>query len=87
MALILSGRPTIPPVSPHSLGLLLLVIVTALWGSTFAVVKELGELLAPSALIAWRFLIATLALLPALWLWRPRSAGAAPAQRGPARPL
>ena len=59
--------------SPHSLGLLLLVLVTLLWGSTFAVVKELGELLPPAVLIAWRFLIATLALLPALLLSRERA--------------
>lgn len=60
--------------SPHTLGLLLLVLVTALWGSTFAVVKELGELLPPAVLIAWRFLIATLALLPALALARRQTA-------------
>ncbi|MEF2276855.1 DMT family transporter [Deinococcus sp. YIM 134068] len=56
--------------SPHLRGILLLVLVTTLWGSTFAVVKELGELLPPSVLIAWRFLIATAALLPALALAR-----------------
>ncbi|MBB5235678.1 DMT family transporter [Deinococcus budaensis] len=64
--------------SPHAVGLLLLVLVTALWGSTFAVVKELGELLAPPVLIAWRFLIATLALLPALLLTRGQAAAPAP---------
>jgi drug/metabolite transporter (DMT)-like permease len=72
-------------VSPHALGLLLLVLTTALWGSTFAVVKELGELLPPSVLIAWRFLIATLALLPALALARRMTAGTVPS--GPPRPL
>lgn len=77
--------PTIPPVSPHSLGLLLLVLVTLLWGSTFAVVKELGEELPPAVLIAWRFLIATLALLPALALARRVTARAAAS--GPPRPL
>lgn len=70
--------------SPHAVGLLLLVLVTALWGSTFAVVKELGELLPPPVLIAWRFLIATLALLPALAL--ARRAAPAPSS-APARPL
>ncbi|GGM18793.1 DMT family transporter [Deinococcus aerophilus] len=54
--------------SPHLRGVLLLVLVTAVWGSTFAVVKTLGELLLPAQLIAWRFLIAFVALLPALWL-------------------
>ncbi|MDL2342926.1 EamA family transporter [Deinococcus sp. MIMF12] len=69
--------------SPHSLGLLLLVLVTLLWGSTFAVVKELGELLPPAVLIAWRFLIATLALLPVLLLTRRQEAESSP----PGRPL
>ncbi|WP_256488309.1 DMT family transporter [Deinococcus sp. HSC-46F16] len=76
--------PTILPVSSRSLGLLLLVLVTLLWGSTFAVVKELGELLPPPVLIAWRFLIASLALLPALLLSRERAAAV---PTGPARPL
>jgi len=71
-------------VSRHALGLLLLVLVTALWGSTFAVVKELGETLPPAVLIAWRFLIATLALLPALALARRRET---PAPSAPERPL
>ncbi|ANE42755.1 DMT family transporter [Deinococcus puniceus] len=57
--------------SSHTRGVLLLILVTALWGSTFAVVKTLGEVLEPSVLIAWRFLIATVALAPALLLYRP----------------
>lgn len=69
--------------SPHTRGLLLLVLVTGLWGSTFAVVKELGEQLPPPVLIAWRFLIATLALLPALALTRKASA----TPSAPGRPL
>ncbi|ACO47093.1 DMT family transporter [Deinococcus deserti] len=52
--------------TPHARGILLLVLVTALWGSTFAVVKELGEQLPPSVLIAWRFTLATVVLLPVL---------------------
>nr|WP_274704910.1 DMT family transporter [Deinococcus geothermalis] len=52
--------------------MLLLVLVTLLWGSTFAVVKVLGELLPPPVLIAWRFLIAGAALLPILVLARPQ---------------
>ena len=74
--------------NPRLRGLLLLILVTAIWGSTFAVVKQLGELLPPAVLIAWRFLIAALALLPAALLVRPaRPAGApsvAPASPAPA---
>lgn len=61
--------------SPHLRGILLLVLVTAIWGSTFAVVKQLTAELAPPVLIAWRFLIATLSLLPVLLLQRPKGAG------------
>lgn len=57
-------------------GALLLILVTAIWGSTFAVVKTLGELLSAPTLIAWRFLIASVALLPAVWLVRARPAAA-----------
>ena len=46
--------------------------MTTIWGSTFAVVKVLGELLAPPVLIAWRFAIGALVLLP-LVLWRGQS--------------
>lgn len=56
--------------SLHLRGMLLLLLVTAIWGSTFAVVKTLGELLEPPILIAWRFLIAALALLPVVLLHR-----------------
>ena len=54
----------------HTLGILLLIVVTCIWGSTFAVVKTLGETLTPQVLIAWRFSIGTLATLPLLLLWR-----------------
>ncbi|UBV42790.1 DMT family transporter [Deinococcus taeanensis] len=68
--------------SARARGVLLLILVTCLWGSTFAVVKTLSELLPPATLIFWRFLIGTLALLPLLWLRRPASgqvaAGAGP---------
>ena len=56
--------------SSHLRGILLLLLVTAIWGSTFAVVKQLGEFLAPPALLAWRFSIGTLALLPLVLLGR-----------------
>lgn len=68
-------------------GLLLLILVTAVWGSTFAVVKQLGEVLPPAVLIAWRFLIAALALLPAALLLRPARPAAVPASSGPASVL
>ncbi len=54
----------------HTLGLLLLILVTGIWGSTFAVVKTLGETLSPQVLIAWRFSVGTLATLPLLLFWR-----------------
>ncbi len=62
----------------HSLGILLLVIVTCIWGSTFATVKTLGEHLAAPALIGWRFLLGTLFTLPLLMFWRDTSGAAAP---------
>lgn len=53
--------------SKHLQGVLLLVLVTALWGSTFAMVKQLGQNDLPaSVLVAWRFLIASVAMLPLL---------------------
>lgn len=70
----------------HLRGILLLVLVTAIWGSTFAVVKQLTAELAPPVLIAWRFLIATLALLPVLLLQRPKTGGAGEKVGTQARP-
>ncbi|KQQ97781.1 DMT family transporter [Deinococcus sp. Leaf326] len=64
--------------TPRLRGLLLLILVTAVWGSTFAVVKQLGEVLPPAVLIAWRFIIGALALLPAALLLRPARPAAAP---------
>lgn len=58
------------PPSQHSLGITLLVLVTCIWGSTFAVVKTLGEHLAAPTLIGWRFLLGTLFTLPLLLFWR-----------------
>ncbi|PNY82981.1 permease [Deinococcus koreensis] len=63
--------------SLHLRGVLLLILVTAIWGSTFAVVKTLGEGLSAPTLITWRFLIATLALLPVVW-WAGRRTPAIP---------
>ncbi|NTY01241.1 DMT family transporter [Deinococcus sp. JMULE3] len=63
--------------SARARGALLLIVVTCLWGSTFAVVKTLGQLLPAADLIFWRFLIASVALLP-LIAWTRRNAGRAP---------
>ena len=60
--------------SRHALGLLLLVLVTAIWGSTFAIVKNAVEVLSPAALITWRFAIGAVVLLPLILQVRPRGA-------------
>lgn len=65
------------------LGTILLVLVTVIWGSTFAVVKQATESLAPATLIGWRFTLGTLALLPLLALARRGR----PAPDAPRRPL
>ncbi len=62
------------PVSRHGLGLGLLLVVTAIWGSTFAVVKTAVTDLHPATLIFWRFAIGTCCLLPLL-LWRGAQKG------------
>lgn len=67
----------------HSLGILLLVLVTCIWGSTFAIVKTLGEHLAAPTLIGWRFLLGTAFTLPLLAFWRGKPTPAA----GPPRSL
>ena len=67
-----------PPVSRHALGIGLLLVVTAIWGSTFAVVKTAVTDLHPATLIFWRFAIGTCCLLPLL-LWRGQVGGAAAA--------
>ncbi|WP_424950354.1 DMT family transporter [Deinococcus sp.] len=58
-----------PPASRHALGLALLLLVTTVWGSTFAVVKTATDTLHPATLIFWRFALGTVCLLPLL-LWR-----------------
>lgn len=69
--------------SRHALGILLLLIVTAIWGSTFAVVKGATQSLHPATLIAWRFAIGFVGLLPLLLA---RGARTVPAD-APPRPL
>lgn len=49
-------------------GILLLVVVTAIWGTTFPLVKTLGETLTPPTIITLRFGLAALVLSP--WLRR-----------------
>ncbi|WP_309571287.1 DMT family transporter [Deinococcus sp.] len=51
----------------------MLILVTAIWGSTFAVVKTLGETMSAPGLVAWRFVIAALALAPVVWVQAARS--------------
>ena len=53
----------------HALGLGLLLVVTCIWGSTFAVVKDATASLHPATLIFWRFVIGAACILPLL-LWR-----------------
>lgn len=50
-------------------GVLILLLATAVWGSTFAVLKILNQELTPALIVAGRFWVATIALLPVLW-WR-----------------
>jgi drug/metabolite transporter (DMT)-like permease len=47
--------------------LLLLVVVTVIWGTTFPLVKTMGERLPSAAIVTVRFLVAGLVLLP--WLF------------------
>jgi drug/metabolite transporter (DMT)-like permease len=65
----------------RTLGLTLLILVTAIWGSTFAVVKDTTALLPPALLIAWRFTLGTLCLLPLLL--RPGRSAPAPVHTRP----
>src|SRR5690242_2876333 len=45
---------------------LLLVALTAIWGSTFVILKSSLTQIPPNQLMLWRFAIAALALLPFL---------------------
>ncbi|GGR25298.1 DMT family transporter [Deinococcus ruber] len=66
--------PARPRHANHALGLALLLIVTCIWGSTFAVVKTATDTLQPATLIFWRFAIGTLCILPLL-LWKRQDSG------------
>jgi drug/metabolite transporter (DMT)-like permease len=50
----------------NPIGIGILVLITVVWGTTFPIVKSAIESLSPAVLIASRFLIAALVLLP--WL-------------------
>ncbi|WP_245588548.1 DMT family transporter [Deinococcus pimensis] len=70
--------------SKHALGLVLLVLVTVVWGSTFPIVKNAVGTLDPALLLAWRFTFGVLPLLP--FLLRPRVAqGTPPRERARGR--
>lgn len=57
--------------TPHLRGLLTLILVTAIWGTTFALVKDATASLSAGSIVTWRFLIAGLLVLP--FLRAPRS--------------
>ncbi|ADI13389.1 DMT family transporter [Truepera radiovictrix] len=57
------------PLSPR-LGLVLLVVITLIWGSTFVIVKETLATLSPALLLALRFSVAALLLV---WVPLPRA--------------
>lgn len=63
---------TTPPAS-RLLGVGLLLIVAFVWGSMFVVVKTLTPTLTAAELMAWRYMLAALLLLPLLC--RPQTAG------------
>jgi drug/metabolite transporter (DMT)-like permease len=60
--------------SNHARGIFILVLVTVLWGTTFPLVKQLSSSVSPAVLVALRFSIGILILLPFLrgnrTLWR-----------------
>jgi drug/metabolite transporter (DMT)-like permease len=55
--------------SPELIGTVALVGVTAVWGSTFVVVKDAVERMAVMDFLAWRFALAALVMAAA----RPRA--------------
>ncbi len=48
----------------HTQGILLLIIITLIWGTTFPLLKNVVNSLSPSVLIAFRFTVATVAFIP-----------------------
>ena len=55
-------------VSRRSVALVTLVVLMAVWGSTFVITKAAAKDIAPMMLAALRFLIAAVVLLPYAWL-------------------
>ena len=55
-----------PPQNQHTQGILLLVVVTMLWGTTFPLVKQTVVNISPGALIAIRCSLAAVAFAPHL---------------------
>lgn len=70
---LLTGPAKTPPARAHLAADLALLGVTAIWGSTFVLIK--GALAAYPALpfLAVRFGVAALAMLPVVWLGRRRA--------------
>ncbi|WP_168160030.1 DMT family transporter [Steroidobacter denitrificans] len=58
----------------HRRAVILLLITMLIWGSTFAVTKEVGERLPPLTLAFLRVTIAFLSLLPLAWTRRRKLA-------------
>src|SRR5690606_37353475 len=62
----LDARETMSPVS-RTLGIVLLVVVTMIWGTTFVVIKEALDTISVPLLLALRFTLAGLLLAWAGW--------------------
>ena len=54
------------PKALHNRGILLLIITTAIWGTSFPLLKDALSILSPAAIIAIRFTVAAVAFAP--WL-------------------
>src|SRR3954452_8875217 len=67
-----TARPHIARASPQLLATVALVGVTAVWGSTFVIVKDAVERMPVMDFLAWRFAIAALAMAAV----RPRAVAA-----------
>ncbi|MEI6734477.1 MAG: DMT family transporter [Comamonadaceae bacterium] len=62
-----TGRETVAAAGSHRQGLLALLLVTVVWGTTFPAMKQLSSDLAALEIILLRYLISSLVLLPLLW--------------------
>ena len=59
-----------PPMTQHIRGILALLLVTLVWGTTFPAMKDLTATFTPVWIIFVRFALAALLLLPFLWKGR-----------------